>query len=151
MTLKVRVITRSRASVHAGVRRRAQIGQNSDNKPTEGSFSRAVTASLLFLIRSSTCCVVQFPSRTQITFGGNPRSTLRSPKSESFVTIVYPSCRARSHTWSSDARSIPNEKTCEDSGCKSASRLPIGATGFGQTEVSLCASEDSRSRSAANA
>lgn len=41
-----------------------------------------------FVVLAQICCVVQLPSRIQITFGGNPRSTLMSLKSESFVTIV---------------------------------------------------------------
>lgn len=62
--------------------------QNKESSPTIGSLSKATTASWFFRSRSSICCVVQLPSRIQITLGGNPRSTLMSLKSESFVAIV---------------------------------------------------------------
>ena len=40
----------------------------------------------------------QLPKRTQTTFGGAPRKTASSSKSESFDTIIRPDARAKAQT-----------------------------------------------------
>jgi len=66
--------------------------------------------------RKAARVVVQLPMRSQITFGGLPRRTLSSEKSESFEAMAKPLSLAKRHTSSSDAPLRPQSSIWQESG-----------------------------------
>ena len=77
-------------------------------------FRKFTILNKLFVIKSEIDAVVRLPVRSQIIFGGKPRSVLRSMKSESKVTIVNPSALANSNISLSEASSRSTWRTCFD-------------------------------------
>jgi len=77
---------------------RAALAFAADRSPANARMSPCRARST-----ASTSSVVQFPSRTQITFGGAPRTKPRWRKSSSFVTIANPPSAACRQTASSSA------------------------------------------------
>src|SRR5579871_522932 len=72
-------------------------------------------------IASSTSCVVHFPNRIQMAFGGVPRCIAKKPKSLSFETTTKLSRRQNSQIETTSLRANPACSVCVDPGNKSAS------------------------------
>lgn len=87
-----------------------------------GSASNARTSAGRARRTASTSSVVQFPRRTQITFGGAPRTKPRWRRSSSLVTIANPPSAAWRQTASSSAACRLTCRTCSDPGYSSARR-----------------------------
>jgi hypothetical protein len=93
--------------------------------PAAPSVSNAFKLERLTRNTDSTCCVEQLPKRNQITFGGNPKRTLNSGKSASFVTITKPFVLANSQTTKSSAVPKPCVETWLESAKASCNAVSV--------------------------